>query len=142
MEENRVYSTIFSIVQLISIPAMGCIIFRHPLSEKHIAEKTIKDRYLLQKKTSLSLFFRVWSCFLALRLAILTLPNLCPKAGKIFARKPLIWVVVLHCFSNMATGFNGHIISMSFYRFNIYVMLFLAVLTTVLNFILFPAKLL
>jgi O-antigen/teichoic acid export membrane protein len=59
-----------------------------------------------------------------------------PKAGKsLLEAQPLIWVIGFALLFELATGFNGHIISMSkYYRFNIYVMLFLAVLTTVLNF--------
>jgi hypothetical protein len=65
-----------------------------------------------------------------------------PKAGKsLLEAQPLIWVIGFALLFELATGFNGHIISMSkYYRFNIYVMLFLAVLTTVLNFFLLENK--
>jgi membrane protein YdbS with pleckstrin-like domain len=65
-----------------------------------------------------------------------------PKAGKsLLEAQPLIWVIGFALLFELATGFNGHIISMSkYYRFNIYVMLFLAVLTTVLNLFLLENK--
>ena len=59
MEENGVYSTIFSIVQLISIPTMGLYNISAPIIRKHIAEKKNHQRlrYLLQKKRHLVYFF-------------------------------------------------------------------------------------
>ena len=136
MEENGVYSTIFSIVQLISIPAMGLYNISAPIIRKHIAEKTIKDLDIYYKKTSLSLFFLGLVLFSCIAVGYPYLTEFMPKAGKsLLEAQPLIWVIGFALLFELATGFNGHIISMSkYYRFNIYVMLFLAVLTTVLNF--------
>lgn len=59
-----------------------------------------------------------------------------PKSGKsLLEAQPLIWVIGFALLFELATGFNSHIISMSkYYRFNIFVMLFLAALTMGLNF--------
>ncbi|GGP06436.1 hypothetical protein GCM10010992_26430 [Cloacibacterium rupense] len=135
-EENGVYATILSIVQLISIPAMGLYNISAPIIRKHIAEKTIKDLDIYYKKTSLSLFFLGLVLFSCIAVGYPYLTEFMPKAGKsLLEAQPLIWVIGFALLFELATGFNGHIISMSkYYRFNIYVMLFLAVLTTVLNF--------
>lgn len=135
-EENGVYSTIFSIVQLISIPSMGLYSISAPIIRKHIAEKTIKDLDVYYKKTSLSLFFLGLVLFSCIAVGYPYLTEFMPKAGKsLLEAQPLIWVIGFALLFELATGFNGHIISMSrYYRFNIYVMLFLAVLTTGLNF--------
>ncbi len=135
-EENGVYATILSIVQLISIPAMGLYNISAPIIRKHIAEKTIKNLDTYYKKTSLSLFFLGLVLFSCIAVGYPYLTEFMPKAGKsLLEAQPLIWVIGFALLFELATGFNGHIISMSkYYRFNIYVMLFLAVLTTGLNF--------
>lgn len=134
-EENGVYATIFSIVQLISIPAMGLYNISAPIISKHFAQRTIKELDVYYKKTSLSLFFLGLVLFSCIAVGYPFLTEFMPKAGKsLLEAQPLIWVIGFALLFELATGFNGHIISMSkYYRFNIYVMLFLAVLTTVLN---------
>ena len=50
--------------------------------------------------------------------------------------EPIIWILGFAMLFDLATGFNSHIISLSkFYKFNIVVMLILAVLTISLNMI-------
>lgn len=134
-EENGIYSTVFSIVQLISIPAMGLYNISAPIISKHFAEHTIKELDVYYKKTSLSLFFLGLVLFSCIAVGYPYLTEFMPKAGKsLLEAQPLIWVIGFALLFELATGFNSHIISMSkFYRFNIYVMLFLALLTTVLN---------
>lgn len=49
--------------------------------------------------------------------------------------EPVIWILGSAILFDLATGFNGNIISMSrYYRYNIVFMMFLAVLTIVLNY--------
>ena len=128
-EENGVYATIFSIVQLISIPAMGLYNISAPIISKHFAQRTIKELDVYYKKTSLSLFFLGLVLFSCIAVGYPFLTEFMPKAGKsLLEAQPLIWVIGFALLFELATGFNGHIISMSkYYRFNIYVMLFLAV---------------
>lgn len=135
-EENGIYSTIFSIVQLISVPAMGLYNISAPIISKHFADDTIKELDDYYKKTSLSLFFLGLVLFSCIAVGYPFLTDFMPKSGKLLLEaQPLIWVIGFALLFELATGFNGHIISMSkFYRFNIFVMLFLAILTTSLNF--------
>ena len=50
------------------------------------------------------------------------------------ASEPIVWVLGFAMLFDLATGFNGHIISLSrYYKFNIVVMLILAVLTITTN---------
>ena len=135
-EENGIYSTVFSVVQLISIPAMGLYNISAPIISKHFADDTIKDLDVYYKKTSLSLFFLGLVLFSCIAVGYPYLTDFMPKSGKLLLEaQPLVWVIGFALLFELATGFNSHIISMSkYYRFNIYVMLFLAVLTTSLNF--------
>ena len=135
-EENGIYSTVFSVVQLISIPSMGLYNISAPIISKHFADDTIKDLDFYYKKTSLSLFFLGLVLFSCIAVGYPYLTDFMPKSGKLLLEaQPLVWVIGFALLFELATGFNSHIISMSkYYRFNIYVMLFLAVLTTSLNF--------
>ena len=135
-EENGIYSTVFSVVQLISIPSMGLYNISAPIISKHFADDTIKDLDVYYKKTSLSLFFLGLVLFSCIAVGYPYLTDFMPKSGKLLLEaQPLVWVIGFALLFELATGFNSHIISMSkYYRFNIYVMLFLAVLTTSLNF--------
>lgn len=135
-EENGVYSTVFSVVQLISIPAMGLYNISAPIIKKHFADDTIKELDFYYKKTSLSLFFLGLVLFSCIAVGYPFLTDFMPKNGKLLLEaQPLIWIIGFALLFELATGFNSHIISMSkYYRFNIFVMLFLAVLTTSLNF--------
>ena len=135
-EENGIYSTVFSVVQLISIPAMGLYNISAPIISKHFAENTIKELDEYYKKTSLSLFFLGLVLFSCIAVGYPYLTDFMPKSGKsLLEAQPLIWVIGFALLFELATGFNSHIISMSrYYRFNIFVMLFLAALTTGLNF--------
>lgn len=135
-EENGIYGTVFSVVQLISIPSMGLYNISAPIISKHFANHTIKELDVYYKKTSLSLFFLGLVLFSCIAVGYPYLTEFMPKAGKsLLEAQPLVWVIGFALLFELATGFNSHIISMStYYRFNIYVMLFLAVLTTTLNF--------
>ena len=135
-EENGIYSTVFSVVQLISIPSMGLYNISAPIISKHFANDTIKELDVYYKKTSLSLFFLGLVLFSCIAVGYPYLTDFMPKSGKLLLEaQPLVWVIGFALLFELATGFNSHIISMSkYYRFNIYVMLFLAVLTTSLNF--------
>lgn len=135
-EENGIYSTVFSVVQLISIPSMGLYNISAPIISKHFADNTIKELDVYYKKTSLSLFFLGLVLFSCIAVGYPYLTDFMPKSGKLLLEaQPLLWVIGFALLFELATGFNSHIISMSkYYRFNIYVMLFLAVLTTSLNF--------
>ena len=135
-EENGIYSTVFSVVQLISIPSMGLYNISAPIISKHFADDTIKELDVYYKKTSLSLFFLGLVLFSCIAVGYPYLTDFMPKSGKLLLEaQPLVWVIGFALLFELATGFNSHIISMSkYYRFNIYVMLFLAILTTSLNF--------
>ena len=136
MEENGTYGIVLSIIQLISIPAMGLYNISAPIIKKHFAEETIKELDVYYKKTSLSLFFLGLVLFSCIAVGYPFLTEFMPKNGKLLAEaQPLIWIIGFALLFELATGFNSHIISMSkYYRFNIFVMLFLAILTTSLNF--------
>ncbi|TXF75019.1 lipopolysaccharide biosynthesis protein [Chryseobacterium sp.] len=133
-EPNGVYNTLYSIISLITIPAMGLYSISAPIINKHLAENDFKELDRLHKKSSLVLFFLG---FVLLSCVLVGFPYLTHfiKNGELLRQsEPVIWVLGFAMLFDLATGFNGHIISLSkYYRFNIVVMLFLAITTVTLN---------
>ena len=133
-EPNGVYNTLYSIISLITVPAMGLYSITAPIINKHLAEKNFEELDRMHKKSSLVLFFLG---FVLLSCVLVGFPYLTHfiKNGELLRQsEPVIWVLGFAMLFDLATGFNGHIISLSkYYRFNIVVMLFLAVTTVTLN---------
>ncbi|MCP2038026.1 lipopolysaccharide biosynthesis protein [Chryseobacterium sp. HSC-36S06] len=133
-EPNGVYNTLYSIISLITVPAMGLYSISAPIINKHLAENNFEELDRMHKKSSLVLFFLG---FVLLSCVLVGFPYLTHfiKNGELLRQsEPVIWVLGFAMLFDLATGFNGHIISLSkYYRFNIVVMLFLAVTTVTLN---------
>ena len=133
-EPNGVYNTLYSIISLITVPAMGLYSISAPIINKHLAEKNFEELDRMHKKSSLVLFF---IGFVLLSCVLVGFPYLTYfiKNGELLRQsEPVIWVLGFAMLFDLATGFNGHIISLSkYYRFNIVVMLFLALTTVTLN---------
>lgn len=134
-EENGVYSNLYSIISLISVPSMGLYSISAPIINRHFAENTLDELDDYHKKTSLSLFFLGFLLFGCIAVGFPFLAHFMPKNGaQLLEAEPLIWIIGAAMLIELATGFNGHIISLSkYYRFNILVMLVLAILTVSLN---------
>ncbi len=135
-EANGVYSTLLAIISLITVPAMGIYNISAPIINKSINENEFEELDRFHKKTSLSLFFIglvLFSCILV------GFPHLTYfiKNGELLRQsEPVIWILGFAFLFDLATGFNGHIISLSkYYRFNIVVMIFLAITTISLNYV-------
>lgn len=135
-EANGVYSTLLAIISLISVPAMGIYNISAPIINKAIAENEFEELDRFHKKTSLSLFF---VGLILLSCILVGFPHLTYfiKNGELLRQsEPVIWILGFAMLFDLATGFNGSIISLSkYYRFNIVVMLFLAIATITLNYI-------
>lgn len=133
-EQLGVYNTLYSIISLITVPAMGLYSISAPIINKHIAIDDFEELDRLHKKSSLALFFLG---LILLSCVLVGFPYLSHfiKNGELLRQsEPVIWVLGFAMLFDLATGFNGHIISLSkYYRFNIVVMLFLAITTIVLN---------
>lgn len=136
MTDNGVYSTLLNILSILTISQMGISNISAPIINKCIEEQKMKDLDALHKKTSLSLFFLgivVFSCILA---GFPYLTEIMPNGSQLRSAEAVIWIIGSAILFDLATGFNGHIISLSkYYRFTIVVMLFLAITTIALNYI-------
>ena len=64
------------------------------------------------------------------------LTNFIKNGDQLRQAEPVVWILGFAMIFDLATGFNGHIISLSkYYRFNIVIMLFLAITTIALNYL-------
>lgn len=91
------------------------------------------DRF--HKKTSLTIYFLGAVLFACIMVGFPYLTYFMPKNGNMLRMyEPVIWIWGSAVLVDLATGFNGNIISLSkYYKFNIIVMLLLAGLTIGLN---------
>lgn len=135
-EANGVYSVILSILSFILIPQMGLYNISAPIINKAIEDGNFEELDRFHKRTSLSLFFLGAVLFSCILVGFPYLSQFIRNGEQLREAEPVIWILGSAMLFDLATGFNGHIISLSkYYRFNIVVMLFLAITTIVLNYI-------
>lgn len=135
MEENGIYSVLYALISLISIPQLGLFNISAPIIRKNLADGDMEELDRFHKKTSLSLYFLGAVLFSCIMVGFPYLAHFMPKNGLMLREyEPVIWIWGSAVLVDLATGFNGNIISLSkYYRFNILVMLLLAGLTISLN---------
>lgn len=135
-EENGVYSIILSTLSFIMIPQMGLYNISAPIINKTIEDNDFQELDRFHKKTSLSLFFLGAVLFSCILVGFPYLTHFIKNGVQLRSAAPVIWILGSAMMFDLATGFNGHIISLSkYYRFNIVVMLFLAITTIGLNLV-------
>lgn len=135
MEENGIYSTLYALISLISIPQLGLFNISAPIISKNLADGDMEGLDKFHKKTSLTLYFLGAVLFSCIMVGFPYLTYFMPKNGVLLREyEPVVWIWGSAVLIDLATGFNGNIISLSkYYKFNILVMLLLAGLTIFLN---------
>ncbi|WP_415326145.1 lipopolysaccharide biosynthesis protein [Chryseobacterium sp. MMS23-Vi53] len=135
MEENGIYAVLYALISLISIPQLGLFNVSAPIISKNLADGDMEDLDRFHKKTSLTLYFLGAVLFSCIMVGFPYLTYFMPKNGvELRLYEPVIWIWGSAVLVDLATGFNGNIISLSkYYKFNILVMLLLAGLTIGLN---------
>ncbi|KFF07775.1 lipopolysaccharide biosynthesis protein [Chryseobacterium luteum] len=136
MEEVGIYSVLYALISLISIPQLGLFNISAPIINKTLAEGDMDELDRFHKKTSLSLYFLGAVLFSCIMVGFPYLTEFMPKNGTMLREyEPVVWIWGSAVLIDLATGFNGNIISLSkYYRFNILIMLLLAGLTIGLNY--------
>lgn len=135
MEENGIYATLYALISLISIPQLGLFNVSAPIISKNLADGDMEGLDKFHKKTSLTLYFLGAVLFSCIVVGFPYLTYFMPKNGILLREyQPVVWIWGSAVLVDLATGFNGNIISLSkYYKFNIVVMLLLAGLTIGLN---------
>ncbi|RQO42610.1 polysaccharide biosynthesis protein [Chryseobacterium sp. KBW03] len=136
MEEVGIYSVLYALISLISIPQLGLFNISAPIINKTLADGDMIELDRFHKKTSLTLYFLGAVLFSCIMVGFPYLTQFMPKNGTMLREyEPVVWIWGSAVLIDLATGFNGNIISLSkYYRFNILVMLLLAGLTIGLNY--------
>lgn len=136
MEEVGIYSVLYALISLISIPQLGLFNISAPIINKTLADGDMVELDRFHKKTSLTLYFLGAVLFSCIMVGFPYLTQFMPKNGTMLREyEPVVWIWGSAVLIDLATGFNGNIISLSkYYRFNILVMLLLAGLTVGLNY--------
>lgn len=134
MEDMGIYSILYSLISLVSIPQMGVFNVSAPIINQALEEKKYGELDRFYKKTSLSLFFLGAVLFSCIVVGFPHLASMMKNGDLLLDYQPVIWIWGSAVLFDLATGFNGNIISLSrYYKFNILVMLLLAALTIGLN---------
>lgn len=134
MDELGMYWTLYAMTSLISIPQLGLFNVSAPIINECLEEKKYEELDRFYKKTSLMLFFLGAVLFSCLAIGFPYLASLMKNGDALKDYQLVVWIWGSAILADLATGFNGNIISLSrYYKFNIIVMLLLAVLTVSLN---------
>lgn len=135
LEENGVYNILLALISLISIPQLGLFNISAPIIRKNLADGDMEELDRFHKKTSLSIYFLGAVLFACIMVGFPYLIHFMPEKGVMLKMyEPVIWIWGSAVLVDLATGFNGNIISLSkYYKFNIIVMILLAGLTIGLN---------
>lgn len=133
-KENGIYSTILNIITLMTIPQLGINTMFAPIINKCIEKEKLNALNKLHQKTSLHLL-SIGLFFLACILVGFPFLTSIIKNGKdLLNSESVLWILAPAIAFDLATGFNGHIISLSkYYRFNIFIILLLALMNILLN---------
>ncbi|NAW51066.1 polysaccharide biosynthesis protein [Elizabethkingia argentiflava] len=134
-KDNGVYGIIIAITSILTVPQMGLYNIAAPIVNKQLENKDMQALNSFYRKTSLSLLFLGLVLFSCVLVGYNYLTDLMKNGSALKDATPVLWITGIGLMFELATGFNGQIISMSrYYRYNIVVTLFLAILNVGLNF--------
>ncbi|PQL93529.1 lipopolysaccharide biosynthesis protein [Apibacter adventoris] len=135
-KQNGVYSILISIVGFLSVPLLGVFAISGPIIvEKLETHKWEELREFYQKISRFLFLFGtiLLSCIFS---GMDYLFHLMKNGQDLINAKSVVYILGFATLFDLATGFNSQIINYSkYYRFNIYAMLLLAVLTIISNWI-------
>ncbi|HSD14713.1 MAG TPA: oligosaccharide flippase family protein [Flavobacterium sp.] len=135
-KEITIYNTSLNLVRMITVPALGVYTISAPIIAGYIAENNMQDLKALHHKTSLYLFAIGAVLFGLVAVGIEDLFMLMKNGDQLAKGLPVVYIMGFAFLFDLATGFNGYIISNSkYYKFNNTTTVALAVLTITTNLI-------
>lgn len=135
-KEVSIYNTSLNLVRMITVPALGVYTISAPIIAGYIAKNEIADLKALHHKTSLYLFVIGAVLFGLVAVGIEDLFALMKNSDQLAKGLPVVYIMGFALLFDLATGFNGYIISNSkYYKFNNTTTIALAVLTISTNLI-------
>ncbi len=135
MEANGVFSNGAMLATTLQIPAVGMFALYAPIISNYLRNQNMADLSIKYKEIARLLFFIGAVLYGCIVIGLEDLFHLMPDYDKLKATIPIIQILGLSVLINMATGFNGEIITYSkYYRFNLVAVLLLIVINVSLNF--------
>lgn len=135
-KEVSIYNTSLNLVRMITVPAMGVYTISAPIIAGFIARNEMSDLKALHHKTSLYLFVVGAVLFGLVAVGVQDLFALMKNGDQLTKGLPVMYIMGFALLFDLATGFNGYIITNSkYYKFNNTTTIALAVLTIVTNII-------
>jgi len=133
-EANGIFSTAVTLASTLQIPAIGMFALYAPIISNYLKVENFKDLDIKYKEIARLLFFIGALLYSCIFLGIEDLFHLLPAYEKLKSSIPIILVLGFSVLINMATGFNGEIITYSkYYRFNLVAILVLIIINVSLN---------
>ena len=134
--EVAIYNTSLNLVRMITVPALGVYTISAPIIAKYIAEDNMTDLKSLHYKTSFYLFSIGAVLFGLVAVGIEDLFGLMKNGDQLLKGLNVVYIMGFAFLFDLATGFNGYIISNSkYYKFNNTTTVALALLTIASNLI-------
>ncbi|KGO93234.1 oligosaccharide flippase family protein [Flavobacterium subsaxonicum] len=133
-EANGIFSTAVTLASTLQIPAVGMFALYAPIISTYLKNNNLPDLNIKYKEIARLLFFIGAVLYSCIFLGIEDLFRILPAYEKLKDTIPIIIVLGFSVLINMATGFNGEIITYSkYYRFNLVAILVLILLNVSLN---------
>lgn len=134
-EDNGVYGIILAIASVLTVPQLGLANIAAPIVNEQMAKGEMKQLNRFHQKSSLALLFLGLLLFCCVLVGFPYLTELIRNGQMLHRAEPVLWIIGVGLMFDLATGFNSQIISMSrYYRVNIAIALFLAVVNIALLF--------
>ncbi len=134
-----VYSLAYFIGTVVEVPRKSITQITIPLLSKAAKENDVETISMLYKKNSLNQFVIGTILFICIWMNVDNLLSLIPNHEKYLAGKYVILFIGLSKLTDMATSINSEIIQLTkLYKFNLIAMVFLGVVTVLLNLLLIP----
>ena len=135
-QEVSIYNTSLNLVRMITVPALGVYTISAPIIAGYIAENNMADLKSLHHKTSFYLFVIGTVLFGLVAVGMNDLFAMMKNGDQLAKGLPVVYIMGFAFLFDLATGFNGYIISNSkYYKFNNTTTVALAVLTVTTNLI-------
>ncbi|MCW4470688.1 oligosaccharide flippase family protein [Flavobacterium sp. MFBS3-15] len=134
LEANGVFSNGAMLATTLQIPAVGMFALYAPIISNYLRSHNMGDLNVKYKEIARLLFFIGAVLYGCIIIGLDDLFRLMPDYTKLQPTIPIIEILGFSVLINMATGFNGEIITYSkYYRFNLVAVLLLIVLNVSLN---------
>lgn len=133
-EANGIFSNGVTLASTLQIPAVGMFALYAPIISGYLKSGNFSDLDIKYKEVAKLLFFIGAILYSCIFLGIDDLFRLLPTYDKLKETIPVIIILGFSVLINMATGFNGEIITYSrYYRFNLVAILLLILLNIGIN---------